>query len=120
MASDAPDTVVELFTSQGCSSCPPANKFVSSLADDPNKLVLSYGVTYWDYLGWEDTFGSPEFTKRQRVYGKAFRSGNIYTPQIVLNGSDHNSRYSKGDVAAWTLSEDRPEAVLETRQTGSL
>ena len=66
-----PISVVELFTSQGCSSCPPANNFVAKLAEDNEKLVLSYGVTYWDYLGWKDTFGDPEFTKRQRDYGKA-------------------------------------------------
>ncbi len=93
-----PTHVVELFTSQGCSSCPPANRFVTKLADDPNTLVLTYGVTYWDYLGWEDTFGDPEFTKRQRDYRDAFGASNVYTPQIVLGGSAHSPRYSKRDV----------------------
>jgi len=100
---EKPTHVVELFTSQGCSSCPPANRFVTKLADDPSMLVLTYGVTYWDYLGWTDTFGDPEFTKRQREYRDAFGAPNIYTPQIVLGGVDHSSRYSKKDVAAATL-----------------
>lgn len=98
-----PTHVVELFTSQGCSSCPPANKFVGDLADDSHMLVLSYGVTYWDYLGWKDTFGSPEFTQRQRDYRDAFGASNIYTPQIVLAGSAHSPRYSKSDVMSLPL-----------------
>lgn len=97
-AGDAPTTVVELFTSQGCSSCPPANEFVGTLLDDDDKLVLSYGVTYWDYLGWKDTFGDPQFTARQKAYGAALDIGFVYTPQIVLNGRDHNSRYNSETV----------------------
>ena len=79
-----PTHVVELFTSQGCSSCPPANRFVTKLSANPDTLVLTYGVTYWDYLGWKDTFGDPEFTQRQRDYRDAFGAANIYTPQIIL------------------------------------
>jgi len=79
MRSVYPDRVVELFTSQGCSSCPPANKFASDLAQsDKTSLILSYGVTYWDYLGWEDTFADPTFTKRQRHYMKALQNCKIY------------------------------------------
>ena len=100
---DKPTHVVELFTSQGCSSCPPANRFITKLSDDPDMLVLTYGVTYWDYLGWTDTFGDPEFTKRQREYRDAFGAPNIYTPQIVLSGTTHSSRYSKSDVAEMAL-----------------
>jgi len=100
-----PTHVVELFTSQGCSSCPKANRFVTKLADDPTMLVLSYGVTYWDYLGWADTFGDPEFTKRQRDYRDAFGAANVYTPQIVLAGSAHSPRYSKSDGAEVRLPE---------------
>jgi len=98
-AGESPKTVVELFTSQGCSSCPPANEFVGDLADeDDEKLVLSYGVTYWDFLGWKDTFGSQEATQRQRDYGDALEMGFVYTPQIVLNGRKHSSSFSKKDV----------------------
>ncbi len=100
MAGDTPATVIELFTSQGCSSCPPANEFVGQLADEENTLVLSYGVTYWDYLGWEDTFGDPSYTLRQKEYDRAFDIGHIYTPQIVLNGATHNSRFTEDQVEA--------------------
>ena len=95
---EKPSTVVELFTSQGCSSCPPANEFVGTLIEDHDKLVLSYGVTYWDYLGWQDTFGDPAFTLRQKAYGAALDIGFVYTPQIVLNGETHDSRFTRNDV----------------------
>ena len=100
---DQPLRVVELFTSQGCSSCPPANEFVGQVADLEDTLVLSYGVTYWDYLGWKDTFAAPEFTQRQKIYARAFGSADVYTPQIVLNGAAHSSRYSGQDVKSMTL-----------------
>lgn len=64
----ATPTVVELFQSQGCSSCPPANAYLNAIADRPDILALSFAVTYWDQLGWKDTFGSPRFTDRQRDY----------------------------------------------------
>ena len=101
-----PTHVVELFTSQGCSSCPPANRFITKLSANPDTLVLTYGVTYWDYLGWKDTFGSPEFTQRQRNYRDAFGASNIYTPQIILGGSAHSPRYSKSDVIDMGLPEN--------------
>lgn len=113
-----PASVVELFTSQGCSSCPPANNFVSKLSEDGDKLVLSYGVTYWDYLGWKDTFGDPEFTQRQRDYGKALGVSNIYTPQIILNGSAHSPRYSRNDVQTMLLAEAKPKASLTMGNEG--
>lgn len=108
-----PTHVVELFTSQGCSSCPPANRFVTKLSENPDTLVLSYGVTYWDFLGWKDTFGSPEFTQRQRDYRDAFGAANIYTPQIILGGSAHSPRYSKRDVVDMGL----PEAGVDMSLT---
>ena len=105
-------SVIELFTSQGCSSCPPANSFAAELAEDEDKLVLTYGVTYWDYLGWKDTFGDPEFTARQREYGKALGTQNIYTPQLVLNGSAHSPRYTRNDVETMLLPEQRAQADI--------
>ncbi len=78
--------VVELFESQGCSSCPPANANVNALAPRPDLLTLIYGVTYWDQLGWTDTFARPEFTERQRDYQRGLGNDNVYTPQVVLNG----------------------------------
>lgn len=113
-----PDAVVELFTSQGCSSCPPANEFVAKLAEDQEKLVLSYGVTYWDYLGWKDTFGDREFTKRQRAYGRAMGVPNVYTPQIVLNGSTHSPRYSREDVETMSLPSAKAEAKMTLGEDG--
>lgn len=103
-----PTELVELFTSQGCSSCPPADKFVASLADDPSVLALSFNVTYWDYLGWKDRFGKREFTNRQKAYARALDIGNVYTPQIVLNGTEHSNRYTRKQIKAATLSKNRP------------
>jgi len=79
--------VVELFTSQGCSSCPPANANLTAIADRPDVLALSFGVTYWDYLGWKDSFARPEFTNRQYAYEHTLHRATAYTPQMVVNGS---------------------------------
>lgn len=78
--------VVELFTSQGCSSCPPANANLGRLAGRADVLALSYSVTYWDRLGWPDTFARPEFTQRQRDYRIGLSNPNVFTPQIVVDG----------------------------------
>jgi len=80
--------VVELFTSQGCSSCPPADKIFRELAERDDVVALSYHVDYWDYLGWKDAFASPEHTKYQRAYAHAAGERTIYTPQIVVGGQD--------------------------------
>jgi hypothetical protein len=85
-AQAAPLTVVELFTSQGCSSCPPANASLAAVASRPDVLALSFGVTYWDYLGWKDTFAKPQFTERQVAYEAGLGHGGPFTPQIVVNG----------------------------------
>lgn len=85
-ASAAPLTVVELFQSQGCSSCPPANANLMALSDRPDLLALSFGVTYWDQLGWKDTFASPRYTDRQWDYAHAFHRSQVFTPEIVVNG----------------------------------
>lgn len=79
--------VVELFTSQGCSSCPAANAVVGRLAARDGVLPLSVSVDYWDYLGWRDTFAKPEFTARQRGYSKSLLNRHIYTPQMVVDGA---------------------------------
>ncbi|MBX9759257.1 MAG: DUF1223 domain-containing protein [Beijerinckiaceae bacterium] len=79
-------TVVELFQSQGCSSCPPANANVMALSDRPDLLVLSFGVTYWDQLGWNDTFASPQYTARQWDYARTLHHSQVWTPQVVVNG----------------------------------
>ncbi len=83
----ASPTVVELFQSQGCSSCPPANENILTLTSRPDLLVLSFGVTYWDRLGWKDTFASKENTQRQYDYANGgLHRRNVATPQVVING----------------------------------
>jgi hypothetical protein len=84
-ASKAP-VLVELFTSQGCSSCPPADELAGELMKRNDVIVVSLNVDYWDYLGWKDTLAKPEFTKRQRDYARARGDGDVYTPQMVING----------------------------------
>jgi hypothetical protein len=81
--------IVELFTSQGCSSCPPADAFFKILKDEPDIVALSYHVDYWDYLGWRDTLGGAEFSQRQYDYAKSRGDKNVYTPQTVINGGKH-------------------------------
>ncbi|RAZ90131.1 DUF1223 domain-containing protein [Mesorhizobium hawassense] len=85
-ATAQPLTVVELFTSQGCSSCPPANANLIKVKDQPGVLALSFNVTYWDYLGWKDTFGRKEFTDRQVTYEPPLGHDGPFTPQVVVNG----------------------------------
>ena len=84
-----PQTVVELYTSQGCSSCPPADKLMGKLTKNPDILGLSFAVTYWDYIGWKDTFGSPDNDIRQTRYRDQFSGRYVYTPQMVVAGRDH-------------------------------
>jgi hypothetical protein len=87
LAADAVQpTVVELFQSQGCSSCPPANANVLGIAARPDILALSFAVTYWDQLGWKDTFAQDAFTARQWDYAHRFRLPAVFTPQVVVNG----------------------------------
>lgn len=79
--------LVELFTSQGCSSCPPADETLTKLSHRPDVIALAYHVDYWDYIGWKDPFAKPAFTARQREYRKAFGISSVYTPQMVFNGA---------------------------------
>jgi hypothetical protein len=82
-------TVVELFTSQGCSSCPPADAFLAELVARPDVMALTYHVDYWDYLGWKDTFGDADFSQRQYDYANARGDMDVYTPQIIVHGGKH-------------------------------
>jgi hypothetical protein len=79
-------TVVELFQSQGCSSCPPAEANVGAISDRPDVLALAFEVDYWDRLGWKDTFSRPAWTARQYAYAQAMGRDGVYTPQVVVNG----------------------------------
>jgi len=84
-----PKAVVELFTSQGCHSCPPADKIIGKFSKGKEVLGLSWHVDYWDYLGWKDTFASRSNTERQYSYARALRERQVYTPQAVINGRTH-------------------------------
>jgi hypothetical protein len=82
-----PQAVVELFTSQGCSSCPPADALMVELAKRPELVTLTFPVDYWDYLGWKDTLAHPAFTARQRAYAHRRSDRQVYTPQAIVNGT---------------------------------
>lgn len=100
-------TVVELYQSQGCSSCPPADLVINAVADRPDVLALSFAVTYWDRLGWKDTFGDPAFTQRQWDYAKAGGRGNVATPQVIVNGRGVLTGNRRADVDAAIARYDR-------------
>ncbi|GJD49867.1 hypothetical protein OPKNFCMD_2602 [Methylobacterium crusticola] len=87
LGAEAPRAVIELFTSQGCSACPPADRLMSELARDPGVIALSLPVTYWDYLGWKDTLAHTAFTERQRAYASMRGDRQVFTPQAVVNGA---------------------------------
>jgi hypothetical protein len=106
-ADAAHPTVVELFQSQGCSSCPPANANVMALADRPDLLTLSWQVTYWDSLGWKDTFDDPAFTRRQYEYAAALGHDGVFTPDVVVNGRSDVVGSNRDELAALVRLGDR-------------
>lgn len=106
-ADAAHPTVVELFQSQGCSSCPPANANLIAVADRPDLLALSFGVTYWDHLGWKDTFASRPFTDRQWDYARALKHANVFTPQVMVNGRLDGVGAARRDFDRMILQGDR-------------
>src|ERR1700681_4440438 len=103
--------VVELFTSQGCSSCPPADKLIGELAGDPSLVVMSIPIDYWDYLGWKDTLASPRNTARQKAYARVRGDGQVYTPQAVVNGSIHALGSDKAAIE---------QAIAKTHKNGAM
>jgi hypothetical protein len=102
--------VVELFQSQGCSSCPPANANLNALSQRADVLALSFSVTYWDSLGWKDTFAKSQFTERQYAYAHAMGGDNVYTPQVVVNGRVAGVGAQSGEMEALIGRADRPSA----------
>ena len=98
VAAGEPRAVIELFTSQGCSSCPPADKLLGELAHDPSLIALSLPVDYWDYLGWKDTLALHGHGIRQRAYAQARGDRAVYTPQVVVNGVVHALGSDKGAI----------------------
>ncbi|TNE38049.1 MAG: DUF1223 domain-containing protein [Alphaproteobacteria bacterium] len=95
-----PKSVMELYTSQGCSSCPPADRLMGDLVKDKDVLGLSFAVTYWDYIGWKDTFGSPANDARQAHYRDSFHARYVYTPQMVVDGRTHVVGSDRNGVTA--------------------
>ena len=119
--------VVELFTSQGCSSCPPADALLRELRKDSNVFPIAYHVDYWNYLGWRDPFSAREWTQRQMAYTRAFNLGSSYTPQIVVAGAREvigsneiavhaaiEEATQHGSIATIKLTLDHGNAVVET------
>ena len=113
--------VVELFTSQGCSSCPPADALLTQLAAQPGVIALALHVDYWDYLGWQDSFASPAFSARQKAYAKARGSRSIFTPQMMVQGFDsmvgHDEMRIRDRIAAHQAIP--PAARLDLRRDGA-
>jgi hypothetical protein len=113
----SPRAIVELFTSQGCSSCPPADRLMGELARDPSLIVLSLPVDYWDYLGWKDTLALRGHSTRQRAYSIARGDREVYTPQAVVNGVVHVLGSDKAAIEraiAKTRAADAPLTLLVT------
>jgi len=112
IASDRPLVVVELFTSQGCASCPPADAFLARLAKRDDVLALSMHVDYWDYIGWPDTFARPEHTARQKAYAHVAGTRSIFTPQMIIAGKDYVVGSKPMDVADYIeMSREMPARV---------
>ena len=108
-------TVIELFTSQGCSSCPPADMLASRLAKDDTLLVISRPVTYWDRLGWKDTLAREDNTRLQRAYADKGNAGSgVYTPQIVVDGGGGAVGSREGDIRSLVRSSHKGGPTIET------
>jgi hypothetical protein len=106
-ADPAHPTVVELYQSQGCSSCPPANAVLNAIADRPDVLALSFAVTYWDRLGWKDIYAHPAFTARQWEYSRAGGRDHVSTPQMIVNGRGVLIGHRPAEAAAALRAHDR-------------
>ena len=104
--------VLELFTSQGCSSCPPADRLVGQFANDPSVVALSVPIDYWDYLGWRDTLANPAHSARQRAYARVRGDGQVYTPQIVVNGSADALGSDQGAIERAIVQTDHKTGVM--------
>jgi len=112
MAGAEPRAVLELFTSQGCSSCPEADKLLGELAGDPALIALSVPIDYWDYLGWKDTLASPGHSARQRAYARVRGDRQVYTPQIVVNGSMHVLGSDRAAIERTIVQTDQKPSVM--------
>jgi hypothetical protein len=107
-----PRAVVELFTSQGCSSCPAADALLGKLARDPNVIALSLAIDYWDYIGWKDTLALPGHTNRQKAYSKVRGDRGVYTPQVIVNGTVQALGSDHADIERAITQSHRNSATL--------
>jgi hypothetical protein len=125
--SDRVPVLAELFTSEGCSSCPPADRILELLARQPpidgvDVIIMSEHVTYWDHQGWRDPFGSTTFTARQQMYGKFFKLESVFTPQLVIDGT---SQVVGTDIAglkaalAKAAAKPKPQLNVDLRESGA-
>ncbi len=117
-ADAAHPTVVELFQSQGCSSCPPAAANVRAISDRADVLALSFAVDYWDRLGWKDTFSKPAWTARQYSYAHAMGRAGVYTPQVVVNGRVEGDGLEPAELAVLMSKGDRGAGGPEVHFAG--
>lgn len=115
-----PKAVVELFTSQGCSSCPAADKLIGELAKDPSVIVLSLPIDYWDYLGWKDTLADPRFSARQKAYSLVRGDREVYTPQVVVNGAVHVLGSDRGSIETAMASTRKAAGAMSVPVTMSV
>ena len=114
-----PFAVLELFTSEGCSSCPPADEILRGVANQDNVFALSFHVTYWNKLGWKDAFSQKMFDERQYAYGRLMQSNGVYTPQLVVNGSEEfvGSRKSQTEKSIEKALSHKAEAGIILTKT---
>ena len=115
-----PRAVVELFTSQGCSSCPPADKIIGELAKDPSVIALSMPIDYWDYLGWKDTLADSRFSARQKAYSQTRGDRDVYTPQVIVNGSVHVIGSDRGKIDSAIGDTRKADGVMSVPVTVAL
>ena len=115
-----PRAVVELFTSQGCSSCPPADKILGELSRDPSVIALSLPIDYWDYLGWKDTLADSRFSARQKAYSHMRGDRDVYTPQMIVNGSAQAIGSDRSSIEGAINETSRADGVMSVPVTLTL
>jgi len=115
-----PRAVVELFTSQGCSSCPPADRIIGELAKDPDVIALSLPIDYWDYLGWKDTLADSRFSARQKAYSHVRGDRDVYTPQVIVNGSKHVIGSDRARIEGAISETEKADGVMSVPVTMTL
>lgn len=121
LAADAQHPIViELFQSQGCNSCPPANANINALSDRSDILTLSFAITYWDNLGWKDTFAKQQYTDRQYAYSHALGADGVYTPQVIVNGRKAGVGTSLSEIESLEASGARPPGPSMSLNAGGV